>query len=76
VFISPARLRSAREAAGLSRERAAIAVGRSYRSICQYEDSWSRPPIDVLLALAELYDVAVEDLTDDTPTPLRKKASA
>jgi transcriptional regulator with XRE-family HTH domain len=76
LFISPTRLRAAREAAGLSRERAAVAIGRSYRSICQYEDGYNRPPANVLLALAEVYGVSVEDLTDNTLTPLRRKSAA
>jgi transcriptional regulator with XRE-family HTH domain len=62
--LSPARLRAAREAAGLSRERAAIAVDRSYRSICNYEDGRGVPSARTLIALAEVYGVAVEDLVD------------
>jgi transcriptional regulator with XRE-family HTH domain len=62
--ISPARLRAARESVGLSRERAAIAVGRSWRSISNYESGRGVPSAPVLIALAELYGVAVEDLLD------------
>jgi transcriptional regulator with XRE-family HTH domain len=62
--ISPARLRAAREAAGLSRERVAIAIGRSWRSICNYEGGHAAPSAHSLLALAELYGVAVDDLLD------------
>jgi transcriptional regulator with XRE-family HTH domain len=62
--LSPARLRAAREAAGLSRERAAIAVDRSYRSICNYEDGAGVPSARTLIALAEVYGVTVEELVE------------
>jgi transcriptional regulator with XRE-family HTH domain len=62
--ISPARLRAAREAVGLTRESAAIAVNRSYRSICNYEDGRGRPSLRILIALAEVYGVAVDALVD------------
>jgi transcriptional regulator with XRE-family HTH domain len=74
--ISPSRLRAAREAVGLSRERAAIAVDRSYRSICNYEDGQCVPSASVLVALAEVYGVTVEDLTEVERTPRRRKTPA
>ena len=65
--LSPARIRAAREAAGLSRERAALAVDRSYHAIVQYESGQTNPSSAILLALAETYGVKVEDLTEKAP---------
>jgi transcriptional regulator with XRE-family HTH domain len=51
-------------ASGLSRERVAVAIDRSWRSIYSYENGSSTPSAGVLVALAELYGVAVDDLLD------------
>jgi transcriptional regulator with XRE-family HTH domain len=58
----PSPIRAAREQAGKSREEAAVAVGRSYSTMIQYEIGRWNPPPEVLARLAELYGVTVEDL--------------
>jgi DNA-binding XRE family transcriptional regulator len=60
--IDPARLRAAREYAGLGREYVAITLGRSYHTIQAYETGQAVPPGNVLVTLAALYGVTVEDL--------------
>ena len=66
--IDPARLRAAREAAGLRREHVAITLGRSYYAIRSYESGQACPPGDVLVQLAALYGCTVEALCAD-PDP-------
>jgi transcriptional regulator with XRE-family HTH domain len=63
--IDPAKLREARERAGLSREQVAIALGKSFHTIQAYEIRPIIPPGNVLVALAGLYGVTVEDLCRD-----------
>lgn len=60
------RLTRAREASGLTREQAAMAVDRSYHSIVSYETGRVSPPVAVLARLADVYDVKVADLFHDT----------
>jgi DNA-binding XRE family transcriptional regulator len=67
--VSPARLRAAREAAGLSRERVAVEVDRSWRAIYSYEDGTNTPPVPVLVRLCELYRVKVDDVLDNVKVP-------
>lgn len=70
--IDPARLRAAREQAGLSREYVAISLSRTHRTIVAYESGQACPPGDVLVRLAALYGCTVEDLcSDDAPAGAR-----
>lgn len=68
--IDPPKLRARREAARLRREAVAVALGKSYRTIEAYETGQNIPPGDVLVALAALYGVAVEDLCTDDAAPV------
>jgi transcriptional regulator with XRE-family HTH domain len=63
--IDPARLRTSREHAGLSREHVAIELGKSYHTITAYEAGQASPPGNVLIHLAALYGVTVESLCRD-----------
>jgi transcriptional regulator with XRE-family HTH domain len=65
--IDPAKLRAAREHAGLRREPVAIAVGKSYHTVAAYESGQAAPPGNVLVTLAHLYGVTVEDLCREAP---------
>ncbi|MGI8310352.1 helix-turn-helix domain-containing protein [Saccharopolyspora hattusasensis] len=60
-------LRSAREAAGLSREQVAIHIGRSWQAVRGYERGMWTPPLDRLQALAALYGVTLDDLVNGKP---------
>jgi transcriptional regulator with XRE-family HTH domain len=66
---SGSRLRAAREAAGLSRERVALDIGRSYESVASYELGRVTPPLEVLGTLAALYGVQTADLLDAEAVP-------
>lgn len=59
---SARRLREAREAAGFSREQAAVGVGRSYQSIVSYELGRVAPPLDIATRFAALYGVDIAEL--------------
>jgi transcriptional regulator with XRE-family HTH domain len=68
--IDPGRLREARERRELRRETVAEAVGISHSSVIAYERGVATPSVRVLLALAGLYRVTVEELCtaqDDAP---------
>ena len=58
---SGAKLRAEREAAGRKREEIALAIGRSASLVTVYELSYRQPPPPVLMALAEVLGVHVED---------------
>jgi transcriptional regulator with XRE-family HTH domain len=65
-------LRTRREAAGLTREQVATALTKSFKAIEAYERGANVPPGNVLIALAGLYGVRVEDLCrDDEPAGAR-----
>jgi len=59
------RLRAARQASGIRKERAALEVGRSFASLTLYENGRVTPPAHVMCTLAELYGVDVSDLFED-----------
>ena len=69
--INPGKLRHARERAGLRTEHAAVALGRSNKTIEGYERGVITPPGDILIALAALYGVTVETLCDQAPAGAR-----
>jgi len=70
-FVSPQRLRAAREKAGLRREVVAVSMRRSHATIVAYErpTGWTEPPARVLLQLAELYGCSIEDFIADEEEP-------
>jgi len=70
--VDPNRLRARREAAGLTREQTATALAKSFKAIEAYERGANVPPGNVLVAMAQLYGVTVEDLCrDDAPAGAR-----
>lgn len=62
VSLSPDRLRSAREAAGLSQVEAAEAVGVARASIQNAEAGRFTPRADALARMAELYGITIDSL--------------
>lgn len=65
--IDSARVRAAREAAGLRRETVAEALGIGYGAVQAYELGASDPSVRVLVGMARLFGVTVESLCrDDT----------
>jgi transcriptional regulator with XRE-family HTH domain len=64
--LSGAKLRSAREAAGLTREQVAALIHRSEAAVCVYELDYRQPPPVKLVELAHVYGCRVEDFFDIT----------
>jgi transcriptional regulator with XRE-family HTH domain len=62
------RLRAAREAAGISRERLAYDVGRTHQCIVGYENGRLTPTIAALILLADTLGVEPGDFFTATPT--------
>lgn len=60
-----ARLRDARERAGLRRETVADRTGKSISTIYGYESGLFDPSLRALYALAALYNVTPGDLLDE-----------
>ena len=60
-YFSGERLREARVTADKSEERLGADVGRSASAIKLYEYSYRTPPIEVLVELAKVLGVRVED---------------
>ncbi len=54
------RLRELREAAGYSREQAAVAVLRSWNAIYQYERGEMKPSTETQARLSALLDVPID----------------
>ena len=70
-------LKTAREAAGLSKSELARRVGSNHTQIRHFETGEATPDLPMALALAQALDVAVEDLfvlqtqeNDETPVPI------
>lgn len=61
-----AEVRAAREAAGLSQEQLAVAVGLSRTSITNLEMGRQQTPLHVLYAIAEVVGMALKDLLPDS----------
>jgi len=51
------RLKNAREKTGMKQKEAAIKVGISNDMLCRYEKGQCTPPYDILVKLADLYEI-------------------
>jgi transcriptional regulator with XRE-family HTH domain len=67
--VDPSRLRAAREARALSRERLAAAAGMSSRTIARAELGEAQPVPAIVAALATALGVEVESLMHDPTMP-------
>jgi transcriptional regulator with XRE-family HTH domain len=69
---SPARLKAARQAAGLSQADLAALVGKSVRAIQKYDQGEVIPTVAVLGAIARAVDVPIGELfdADDATDPV------
>ncbi len=56
------QLRAIRKAKGLTQKQLAIGIGASERGIQQYELGERKPAYDVLIALADYFDVSLDYL--------------
>jgi transcriptional regulator with XRE-family HTH domain len=59
------RLRAVRESAGLTRELLAARIDRSPQLVALYELGYRQPPAPMLVALAGVLGVHVEDFFED-----------
>jgi len=71
VVFDPARLRAARQKTGLSQRAVAARLGRCGAAITQYETGTRMPSAAILISLAELYGVKVEELCSERGRPFR-----
>jgi len=60
------RITRAREAAGLSREQLAVAIGRSHASVTSYELERAEPRLKILRAIAHALGTTTADLLAGT----------
>lgn len=60
--VDPARLRAKRLAAGFRKEEVAVALGVAFGTVSAWEAGSITPSAPRLLALAQLYEVGVEEL--------------
>ena len=74
LSVDPAKLLAARLRAGFTREEVAVAIGAAYGSIAAYEAGKIVPHSPKLLALADLYSVAVEELCSARPGQVASSA--
>lgn len=62
--LSPEAFRAQRIKAGVSREQAAVAVERAYETLVGYESGKIKPPVEIVLTLADLYGCQLSDLIE------------
>lgn len=67
LSFSPIRIRSAREAAGLTREQVCVAIGRSARTVELWERGLTVPPNTVGPLLARALGCTVAELREVVP---------
>lgn len=59
------KLRDFRRTAGISRERFAVLIDRSYQSLRHYESGKTTPPPDIGERIADVLGIPVEALYDE-----------
>ncbi len=62
-------LKKIRKAKGVTQKQLAIDIGASERGIQQYELGERKPTYDMLIALADYFDVSLDYLTGRTDNP-------
>jgi len=67
MALSPTRLRSARQAAGLTRTELAAAINRGEQTVVSYELGRVQPPLATLDSLAAALSVRPGDLLEEAP---------
>lgn len=65
------QLRKIRKERGLTQKQLAIEIGASERGIQQYELGERKPAYDVLIALADYFDVSLDYLVGRSNDPRR-----
>ena len=71
MFIFGEHLRNIRKSRHLTQKQLAINIGASERGIQQYELGERKPAYDMLLALADYFDVSLDYLVGRSDDPTR-----
>lgn len=66
------RLRELRKGKGITQKQLAIDIGASERGIQNYELNERKPAFDVLIALADYFDVSLDYLVGRSDNPERR----
>lgn len=65
------QLKAIRKSKGLTQKQLAVDIGASERGIQQYELGERKPAFDVLIALADYFDVSLDYLCGRSDDPAR-----
>jgi len=65
------RLKEIRKNQGVTQKQVAVAIGASERGIQNYELNERKPAFDVLIALADYFDVSLDYLVGRSDDPRR-----
>lgn len=65
------QLKTIRKSKGLTQKQLAVDIGASERGIQQYELGERKPAFDVLIALADYFDVSLDYLCGRSDDPAR-----
>lgn len=71
MFFLGTHLKSLRKSRGITQKQLAQAIGASERGIQQYELGERKPAYDMLIALADYFDVSLDYLVGRSSDPTR-----
>lgn len=69
MFDFGAHLKQLRKSRGMTQKQLALAISASERGIQQYELGERKPTYDMLISLADFFDVSLDYLTGRTDNP-------
>ena len=71
MFNFGTHLKSLRKSKNITQKQLALAIGATERSIQKYEIEERKPSYDVLIALADYFDVSIDYLVGRSDNPAR-----
>lgn len=71
MFNFGAHLKELRKSKGITQKQLALGIGGSERGIQQYELGERKPTYDMLIALADYFDVSIDYLVGRSDDPTR-----
>ncbi len=71
-----AKIRALRKKAGYTQAEVSKRLNIQRQTYCNYENATRNPPMEIIVALAELYQVSVDSLVCDTIPAASQKTSA
>ena len=72
MFDFATHLKEMRKAKGITQKQLALDIGASERGIQQYELGERKPTYDMLIALADFFDVSLDYLVGRSDAPRRR----